>query len=195
MQNHDSGNVGSLPLAGCRVVERSRSAAAAYAGRLLATLGARVVMLEPEAGSPLRNAPPLVDGETGPSALFTYLAAGKASVSADLASDSGRTSLARELAQADMLSDDTPVAERTGQGLEPEVIAEQFPSLVHVSVLPFGASGPKAGWRAEEVNLIHASGEGFLLPNGLSQETFPDRPPLKIYGHFAQYQGGAVAGI
>lgn len=195
MQNHDSGNVGSLPLAGCRVVERSRSAAAAYAGRLLATLGARVVMLEPEDGSPLRNAPPLVDGETGPSALFTYLAAGKASVSADLASDSGRTILARELAQADILIDDTPVAERTGQGLEPEVIAEQFPSLVHVSVLPFGASGPKAGWRAEEVNLIHASGEGFLLPNGLSQETFPDRPPLKIYGHFAQYQGGAVAGI
>lgn len=195
MQNHDSGSTDSLPLAGCRVVERSRTVAAAYAGRLLATLGARVVMLEPEDGSPLRNAPPLVDGDTGPSALFTYLAAGKTGVSADLASDDGRAVLARELSQADIFIDDTPIAERAAQGLEPEAIADRFPSLVHVSVLPFGATGPKSGWNAEEVNLIHASGEGFLLPNGLSHEMFPDRPPLKIYGHFAQYQGGSVAAL
>ncbi len=69
------------------------------------------------------------------------------------------------------------------------------PSLVHVSVLPFGASGPKAGWDGEEVNLIHASGEGYLLPNGLADQLFPDRPPLKIYGHFAEYQGGLVAAL
>jgi crotonobetainyl-CoA:carnitine CoA-transferase CaiB-like acyl-CoA transferase len=64
-----------------------------------------------------------------------------------------------------------------------------------VSVLPFGSSGPKAGWVAEEVNLLHAGGEGFLLPNGLSCELFPDRPPLKIYGHFSQYQGGCAAAL
>ena len=67
-------------------------------------------------------------------------------------------------------------------------------SLVHVSVLPFGASGPKAHWDGEELNLLHAGGEGFLLPNGLSLELFPDRPPLKIYGHFAGYQGGSIGG-
>lgn len=195
MQNQSSGEHGSLPLAGCRVVERSRTAAAAYAGRLLATLGARVVMLEPEDGSPLRNAPPLVDGDTGPSALFTYLAAGKSSVSGDLASPEGREHLARELSQADIFIDDTPIAERAAQGLDPETIAERYPALVHVSVLPFGATGPKAGWHGEESNLIHASGEGFLLPNGLSNEMFPDRPPLKIYGHFAEYQGGTVAAL
>ena len=62
-----------------------------------------------------------------------------------------------------------------------------------MSVLPFGASGPKADWDGEEVNLLHAGGEGFLLPNGLSYELFPDRPPLKIYGHFSEYQGGSMA--
>jgi crotonobetainyl-CoA:carnitine CoA-transferase CaiB-like acyl-CoA transferase len=60
-------------------------------------------------------------------------------------------------------------------------------------VLPFGATGPKADWDGEEINLLHAGGEGFLLPNGLSHELFPDRPPLQIYGHFAQYQGGCMA--
>jgi len=64
-----------LPLAGCRVLEHSRTVAAAYAGRLLATLGATVVMAEPPEGSPLRHAPPLLD-EAGHSALFAYLAVG-----------------------------------------------------------------------------------------------------------------------
>ena len=48
--------------AGCRVLEHSRTVAAAYAGRLLAAMGATVVMLEPPEGSPLRAAPPLLDG-------------------------------------------------------------------------------------------------------------------------------------
>jgi crotonobetainyl-CoA:carnitine CoA-transferase CaiB-like acyl-CoA transferase len=67
--------------------------------------------------------------------------------------------------------------------------------MIDVSVRPFGAYGPKAGWQGEEINLMHASGEGFLLPNGLSAELFPDRPPLKIHGHFAEYQGGVVAAL
>ncbi|MEQ5817745.1 CoA transferase, partial [Marinobacter sp. NFXS11] len=83
----------SLPLAGCYVVERSRSVAAAYAGRLLATLGATVVMLEPEQGSVLRKAAPLL--EDGTSALFSYLAAGKRSLVCDLETEAGQKVLAR----------------------------------------------------------------------------------------------------
>ncbi|HLV78610.1 MAG TPA: CoA transferase, partial [Marinobacter sp.] len=183
----------SLPLAGCYIVERSRSAAAAYAGRLLATLGATVVMLEPRGGSPLRGAAPLL--EDGTSALFSYLAAGKQSLVCDLETDAGQQVLARELERASLLIDDTPVVERTAGGLDPDTVAGRYPSLVHVSVLPFGSCGPKAHWDAEEINLIHASGEGFLLPNGRSQELFPERPPLKVYGQFAQYQGGCAAAL
>jgi crotonobetainyl-CoA:carnitine CoA-transferase CaiB-like acyl-CoA transferase len=181
-----------LPLAGYRVLEHSRSVAAAYAGRLLAAMGATVVMVEPPGGSPLRTAPPLVDG-TSQSALFAFLASGKSSLICDLLSPAGRRALEDELANTDILIDDTPVRERGARSLDPQVTAKRFPSLVHVSVLPFGASGPKADWDGEEVNLLHAGGEGFLLPNGLSHELFPDRPPLKIYGHFSQYQGGAMA--
>ncbi|MEN9417524.1 MAG: hypothetical protein RI988_1144 [Pseudomonadota bacterium] len=190
-----------LPLAGCRVVECARTPAAAYAARLLAAMGARVTMLEPDAGSPLRRmAPRLKGGQAGQgeSALFAYLAAGKRSVACELASSAGQAVLARELADADILIEDTPVAERAACGLEPDGpngTRARFPSLVHASVLPFGGTGPKAHWQAEELNLIHASGEGFLLPNGLSHERFPERAPLKIYGHFAGYQGGAMAAL
>jgi len=188
----DSLQGGELPLAGCRVLEHSRTVAAAYAGRLLAAMGATVVMLEPPGGSPLRTAPPLLNG-TEHRALFAYLSPGKRSLVCDLLSSNGQRVLESELERGDILIDDTPVRERAARNVDPGAIAERHPALVHVSVLPFGAIGPKADWDAEEVNLLHAGGEGFLLPNGLSNELFPDRPPLKIYGHFSQYQGGSMA--
>jgi crotonobetainyl-CoA:carnitine CoA-transferase CaiB-like acyl-CoA transferase len=191
MQFNDSSSARNLPLSGCRVLERSGTVAAAYAGRLLATMGAQVVMVEPPGGSALRKAAPLLDD--GSSTLFAYLAVGKRSAVCDLTTAEGRDWLDRELDQADILIDDTPVAERDALGLAPDSLSVRSPHLVHVSVLPFGAAGPKAGWDAAEINLVHAGGEGYLLPNGLSNELFPDRPPLKIYGHFSGYQGGAMA--
>ena len=188
------GGMAELPLAGCRVIERSRSVAAAYAGRLLAAMGAEVVMLEPPEGSELRGAPPLLE-DSGESALFAYLSLGKRSMVCDLEGDSARASLMQVLGNANIFIDDTPVAQRAALGLDPDSIATVFPHLVHVSVLPFGAAGDKAHWSAEEINLLHSGGEGFLLPNGLANELFPDRPPLKIYGHFGSYQGGCMAAM
>jgi crotonobetainyl-CoA:carnitine CoA-transferase CaiB-like acyl-CoA transferase len=194
MSSDDSLEGDRLPLAGCRVLERSRTVAAAYAGRLLAVMGADVVMIEPPNGSPLRTAPPFLHGESH-SALFAFLAVGKGSLVCDLTSAAGQRALGIELDRADILFDDTPVRERAAQELDPVVLGRRFPALVHVSVLPFGASGPKADWDGEEINLLHAGGEGFLLPNGLSNELFPDRAPLKIYGHFSGYQGGSMAAL
>jgi crotonobetainyl-CoA:carnitine CoA-transferase CaiB-like acyl-CoA transferase len=192
MASEDFAQAGALPLSGFRVVEISRTVAAAYAGKLLAAMGATVVMLEPSGGSPLRAAPPLLEG-TQHSALFAFLAVGKSSTLCELTSKQGRQVLDEELARSHILIDDTPLRERAACGLDPDALAQRHAALIHVSVLPFGASGPKADWVAEEVNLLHAGGEGFLLPNGLSCELFPERPPLKIYGHFSQYQGGCAA--
>jgi crotonobetainyl-CoA:carnitine CoA-transferase CaiB-like acyl-CoA transferase len=194
MVSEDSPQTAALPLAGCRVLESSRTVAAAYAGRMLAAMGAQVVMLEPPDGSPLRQAAPLLE-DSGASALFAYLAVGKRSLVCDVTTAAGRALLARELDRADILIDDTPLRERVAQGLDALTVGARHPQLVHVSVLPFGATGPKADWSAEEVNLLHAGGEGFLLPNGLSNELFPNRAPLKIYGHFGGYQGGCMAAL
>ena len=169
----------SQPLSGCRVVERSRTVAAAYAGRLLAAMGADVLMLE----------------QGGESALFAYLSVGKRSLVCDPALPEGLKALEHALNRADILIDDTALHDRAAMGLTPETVGRCYPKLVHVSVLPFGAMGPKAEWDGEEINLLHAGGEGYLLPNGLSDELFPDRSPLKIYGHFAGYQGGSVAAL
>jgi len=182
------------PLSGYRVLENCQTVAGAYAGRLLAALGAEVIMLEPKSGSALRHEPPWLEA-SGESALFAYLAVGKRSLIADLETAEGRAILSDELSRSDVLLDDTPIGHRTSFGLDPATLAKRLPRLVHVSILPFGAKGPKAAWSGEEVNLLHAAGEGYLLPNGLSYEQFPDRAPLKIHGHFAQYQGGATGAL
>lgn len=184
-----------LPLAGLRIVELSSGVGAAYAGRLLATLGAETVLVEQPTGNPLRREPPFLGGNEGPSALFCYLAAGKQSVVCDLASETGRDDLDRLLANADVFVCDLAVDGRAALGLDADAVRGRHAGVVYVSLLPFGATGSKAQWDGEEINLIHAAGEGFLLPNGLSAEMFPDRPPLKIHGHFAEMQGGVVAAM
>lgn len=177
------------PLQGLRVAAIASGVAAAYAARLLGTMGAEVTLVEPPEGTPLRREPPFLDG--GVSALFAYLAAGASSRVLDPADPA----FGALLSESDIFIDDTPVAERAALGLDEAAIAARHPQLLHVSVLPFGAHGPKAGWKAEEINVQHASGEGNLLPNGLSVELFPDRAPVKIHGHFAEMQGGIAAAL
>lgn len=181
------------PLNGIRVIERATGVAAAQAGRLMCQMGAEVIMAEPPSGTPLRQEHPILPG--GSSALFTYLATGKRSVICDPDNADFRSDLDNLLTSADILIDDTSVADRAALGLDPDRVTRDHPNLVYLSVLPFGAFGPKADWTGEELTLIHAGGEGFLLPNGLSADLFPDRPPLKIAGHFAQMQGGTTAAM
>lgn len=183
----------NAPLAGLRVVVQASGVAAAYAGRLLGTMGAEIILVEPHGGTALRREPPFL--HAGTSALFAYMAAGARSFVADLANEEGRRSFGALLSGADIFIDDMMLASRDALGLSHEIIAAHHPELIHVSVLPFGASGPKANWKGEDIIVQHASGEGYLLPNGLTCELFPDRSPVKIYGHFASQQGGLAAAL
>lgn len=187
------------PLDGLKVIAHASGVAAAYAARMLGTMGARVLLVEPAGGTPLRREPPFLPcangQESGESALFAYLAAGMESAVIDLDTRAGREALAAHFSEADIFIDDTPVSARAALGIDEAAIAAFFPQLIHVSVLPFGAYGSRAAWKGEDVVIQHAGGEGNLLPNGLAVEMFPDRPPLKIGGHFGEMQGGIAAAL
>lgn len=184
----------SAPLSGLKVAVHARSVAATYAARMLGVLGGAVTLIEPPGGTRLRREPPYLPGSET-SALFAYLTAGMTSRTCDLTSARGRKSLGALLSECDLFIDDTPLAERAEMGLDEAGLAARHPQLIHVSVLPFGAFGPKSGWKGEEINVLHASGEGYLLPNGLTCELFPDRSPVKPYGHFTEMQGGIAAAL
>jgi crotonobetainyl-CoA:carnitine CoA-transferase CaiB-like acyl-CoA transferase len=63
------------------------------------------------------------------------------------------------------------------------------------ALTPFGSSGPYAEFQARDLNVFHAGGEGYLLPNGLALDTFPDRAPLAAGSHMGSYQGGLTAAL
>lgn len=182
------------PLAGITVIEHAEGVAASYAGRTLAAMGADVIKVEaPGDGSALRRSEPLLTREPAASALFHYLNVGKRFVTCDLATEQGRAMMGELMEQAALFVDDTPVSRRGALALDPDSVAARHSDLVFVSVLPFGAVGAHADYVAQELNVFHAGGEGYLMPNGLTLEMFPDRPPVKIYGHFAELMGGTSA--
>lgn len=184
---------GECPLAGITVVEHADGVAAAYAGRLMAALGATVIKVErPGEGSKLRALEPSLEGSDA-SALFHYLNMDKQFATCELTVEAGQRLFDELLARADVLLDDTPVAHRGRYTLDPDDVAIRHPQLMFVSVLPFGAEGAHVNYRAYELNVFHAGGEGYLMPNGLTLELFPERPPVKIYGHFAELMGGTSA--
>jgi crotonobetainyl-CoA:carnitine CoA-transferase CaiB-like acyl-CoA transferase len=184
-----------MPLAGTRVIEVSEQASASYAGRLFALLGAEVIKLEDPGRPGLRAEAPFVTGSRRTGALFSYLNVAKKSVTCPRSGAYGhrlRTDLGRI---ADVFLDDRPVAERDAAGEGAEFYLAENPRLVYVSVLPFGATGPHAHYRGEEINTFHGCGEGFLLPNGLGNERFPEREPIKAYGHLSELQAGVGAAL
>jgi crotonobetainyl-CoA:carnitine CoA-transferase CaiB-like acyl-CoA transferase len=183
-----------LPLAGTTVIEHAEGVAASYAGRMLALMGATVVKVErPGRGSALRWREPLITSEPQSSVLFHFLNVNKQFVTCDVESVEGQRLLEELMGRADLFLDDTPALRRVALGLDPESVATRNPQIIFLSVLPFGAIGAHADYSADEINVFHAGGEGYLMPNGLTLEMFPDRPPVKIYGHFAEFMGGTSA--
>lgn len=184
------------PLAGVIVVEHGKGVAASYAGRILAMMGATVIKLErPRQGDPLRYEPPLLPAQHATSAIYTYLNVNKAAITLDVASPTGRELLDELLGRAAIFIDDTHPQTRAEWRIVPAGVCAAFPRLIYLSVLPFGAFGPYADYRATEINVFHSSGEGKLLPNGLALEIFLHRPPLKAYGHLGEFQGGTSAAL
>jgi crotonobetainyl-CoA:carnitine CoA-transferase CaiB-like acyl-CoA transferase len=172
------------PLDDFRVVEISDRVAGAYCGKLLLDAGAEVVKIEPEGGDPLRRftacGAPLPDGVDSP--LFTYLNAGKRSVSACKAVNG----LAELLAGADaVVLTAAPTAARH-LGINPEQLLGAAPGCVLVTISDFGWTGPWAERAATEFTLQAWSGStGF--------RGRPDGPPISVGGEVGEYQAGVLA--
>jgi benzylsuccinate CoA-transferase BbsE subunit len=153
------------------VLDRA-DASGALTGRLLAGLGADVVLAEPATGSALRAVPPFWRGAPHPerSLFFWFYAAGKRSVVATPAD------VAALAAAADV------VIETAEPGVAPH------PRLVVASITPFGRSGPYREWRASDTVAQAMGGMAFVSGR-------PDGPPLRSLGLQAHHQASVFAAI
>ena len=186
------------PLASLRVLELGSMVAAPFCGKLLASLGADVVKVEPpKSGDPSRRRGPFPGDSPHPerSGMFLYLNTGKRGVTLDADDPQGREMLRQLAAETDVIIHDSPPSLAGKRGLEQQALAAVNPGLIVAAITPFGSTGPNAGYAAHDVNVFHAGGEGNLLPNGLALDTFPDRAPIAAGGMMASYQGGLTAAV
>ncbi|MDE0319537.1 MAG: CoA transferase [Acidimicrobiaceae bacterium] len=192
-------------LDGIRVVELGQMVAAPWTAKLLADLGADVIKVEPPEGDAARRRGPFApdggrpDTEAGPSAgtdsgltagLFAAINTNKRGIMVDLARPDGRATLQQLLADADLFIHDLAPGTAAAHGLTAASLRTQHPSLVTMSITPFGQTGPYADWRATELQVIHGGGWGWLTP-GCVQDA--ELPPLKPHGHQAAFQSGFAA--
>ena len=183
---------------GITVLEIADFIAGPYCARLLADLGARVIKVEPpHGGDSARNYGPFPDDVPNRerSGLYLLHNTNKESITLDPSSPRGRELLARLAASADLLVEDTPPGTMRELGLDFSSLHATNPSLVYVSITPYGQDGPKAPWAARHINTFHASGEGYTLPGGIGYATFPQRGPVTAGGHLGEYDAGLQAAI
>lgn len=161
-------------LANYRVLDLT-DGAAGFCGYLFAQLGADVVLIEAPGGNPSRREEPLADGE---GLWFEAYARGKQSVVTD--------DLEPLLAGADFVIDAYPAAEARSRGLEPGALQQRFAHLIHISLTPFGRTGPKADWPATDLTIWAASGAHALAGDA-------DRAPVRTSVPQAYLHAGADA--
>jgi benzylsuccinate CoA-transferase BbsE subunit len=159
----------------------------AYAGRLLADLGADVVRIEVTGGAEAwpQERIPAGPGAAAGSALERYVNLNKRSVRVNPATLSGQGLLRELLDQADIVISSGAAARswaEAGHSLRPRGTG------THVSVSPFGDFGPGAALRADDLVTLAAGG---LLSLG----GYPDGAPVAVYGNQTFFAGGINAAV
>jgi len=172
------------PLDGVRVVELSHERGA-WAGKLLADMGADVVVVEPPGGSVQRTYGPFLDDEPGPerSLWWWHYNTSKRSVVADLGAD--RERLRALVADADVLIEaETPgVLDAAGFGWD--AVSAINPRLVMVSITPFGHSSSRSYEPATDLTMMAEAGPAWSC--GYDDHSLP---PVRGGGNQAFHTAG-----
>ncbi|MGZ6176594.1 MAG: CaiB/BaiF CoA transferase family protein [Candidatus Binataceae bacterium] len=182
-------------LSGLKIVELGEMVSAPYAAKLMADMGAEVIKIErPGAGDRARGRGPFPGGTAHleKSGLFLYLNTNKLGVTLDVSRPEGFELLERLAADADVLIHNVAPSDMDRIGLGFERLRARNPRLVMTSISPWGLSGPRREWRAEDLTLWSASGICYI--NGGGHE-HPEMPPLKAFGQQSGFQGGVHAAV
>ena len=160
----DSSNPGAL--SHIRIVELG-DIPASYAARLLADLGADVIKVEPPGGDPNRLLPPFAGNIEDPERSLTFINANtnKRSIVLDLqSSPEDRETFSRLLATTHLFVEATPLGDLESQGFSDERLKKINPTLVTLSLTPFGRTGPYRHYKGSDA-IANACG-GFLYGQG-----------------------------
>ncbi len=172
-------------LQGVRVIELANERVS-FAGKLLADMGADVILVEPPGGDPSREYPPFVDDEPGPnrSLYFMHYNTSKRAVTLDLDTVSGQENFRSLVASADVLIESEPVQRLAGLQLDYVDLKVLTPGLIHVALTPYGRDEPMSDLPVTDLTLMAAGGPPWSC--GYDDHSLP---PVRGWG-FQGYQTG-----
>lgn len=162
-------------LQGVHVLDLSEGIAGPFAARLLGDFGAVVTKIEkPETGDAGRRLEPTVASAPAfeNSLMFQYLNWNKRSLCLNLSDARSHLALERLVRQSQILFESQVPGQMQDWGLGVDRLLEWNPSLVVVSITPFGQTGPYAHHQASDLVLQAMS--GIMQISGRV-----DREPLK----------------
>lgn len=169
-------------LSGIRVVELA-SERCAWAGKMLADMGADVVLVEPPAGDVARRYGPFLDDEPGPdrSLYWWHHNTSKRGIVLDLDHRDGRETLRQLVARADVFLEAEIPDALSNKGLDAAELCAANPRLIHCSLTPFGQKGPRRHEIATDLTILAAGGPVWM--NGYDDHSLPPMRGLGQQGH------------
>jgi crotonobetainyl-CoA:carnitine CoA-transferase CaiB-like acyl-CoA transferase len=165
----------SAPLAGLRVVEFTHMIMGPSVGAILASLGAKVIHVEPIGGDKTRN---LVGSGAG---FFATFNRGKSSLCLDLKSPDGIAIAKRLIDSADILVENYRPGAMDRLGLSYEALAQTNPRLIYCSAKGFLAGPYEKRTALDEVA---------QMMGGLAYMTGPPGRPLRAGASVIDITGG-----
>ena len=143
-----------------------------YSTKLLADLGADVIIVEPPEGHSARRFEPFYHDEKNPekSLYFFQYHTNKRSVVLDLATREGQDAFKKLVRTSDMLFETFQPGYLDSLGLGYGSLSEINPQLVVVSITPYGQTGPYKDFKGCDLTGLATSGV-------LSSCGYPDDPP------------------
>ena len=159
-------------LSDLRVVELANDRIA-FAGKLLADMGADVILVEPPGGDAARGYEPFLDGEAGPerSLYFWHYNTSKRGIMLDLETDAGREALRRLVATADVFLESEEPGRLEALGIEALALRAGRPELITVSMAPFMRGGPREHEQVTDLTLL--AGGGPAWSSGYDDHSLP----------------------
>lgn len=161
-----------------------------YCSKMLAQMGAAVILVEPITGATLRREGPFVGDvpHRENSLQFAYFNQGKRGVCVDLDSADGQAVMRSLVADADIVIDATPLELAKSRGLDHETLRAAHPRLLTVNITPFGETGPYADYGGDD--LVALAAGGLLYLGG-----YPGRAPTAPYGNQAVLAAAQFAAV
>lgn len=182
-------------LVGLRVVELG-GLNAMYCGKLLADMGAEVIVVEPPGGGEARRTGPFAEDipDVNRSLFYWAYNTNKRSVTLNPAHPDAAPLLRGLLRDVDVVIDAFPPGYLDSLGLGYEALSKDGtlgPGVISTAITPFGLTGPWRDLKASD--LIHLALGGPMASCGY--DDIPDAPPIRPDGYHALNMSGIYAFI